>query len=479
VDAATALRKLQAEVRSKQPDDGPSMRMGAIPPDVATDEATTMTVGPRVKATLQDAVRALAADPRFEHLDDQTDAEVWNFACRCALKRGEDQVRAFVETHAKTPEPRVGLFGIAYLEITEPFSVGEVEFLPLPDEASEDGAFLRRDADCRSMAQVTVTGTNLDRMTERARDRVQHALRVLRISLAKPPSLVGSQLRFRLAETWVFQDALHAWQRHDGAPITLELPRPPSEIWDGFQFLELPYDNQNKAQRQAALALEWIDEARLAVNPLHKVLFLFSALEAILGDKSEGLKAPMIVFYRVLLGDVVSGGFSHPGPVYDLYDKVRSYAVHGEYPPVISENVASRLEWNVRDALYEFLKFSAERNLTTRAKVKEALLATDVAPKGLEWLKANDPIGPWETWSPHERPDPKKRERELEAELGALRAETEAERRVMATALGLAPATEAEEAPGANVLVEAINRLVSEARTDGHDRRSSGALFTD
>jgi Zn-dependent alcohol dehydrogenase len=49
---------------------------------------------------------------------------------------------------------------------------------------------------------------------------------------------------------------------------------------------------RNDVERRANTALRWFEQAQLAGDPLMEVLFCFTALEAILGDTSEGLKAP-------------------------------------------------------------------------------------------------------------------------------------------------------------------------------------------
>ena len=70
---------------------------------------------------------------------------------------------------------------------------------------------------------------------------------------------------------------------------------------------------------------------------LEELLYLFFALEAMLGDKSEGLKAPALAVRRAIRGLVTRDGFIHPARTYLLYDEVRSAAVHGEEPPEIGQ----------------------------------------------------------------------------------------------------------------------------------------------
>lgn len=80
--------------------------------------------------------------------------------------------------------------------------------------------------------------------------------------------------------------------------------------------------------------MRWIEQAFVVGDKqLLELLFCFFALEALLGDKSDGLKAHALAFRRALLGSVVRGHFAHPNRLALLYDKVRPAAVHGSEPP--------------------------------------------------------------------------------------------------------------------------------------------------
>jgi hypothetical protein len=103
--------------------------------------------------------------------------------------------------------------------------------------------------------------------------------------------------------------------------------------------------------------LGWFERSQLATDSLIELLYLFVALEAILGDTSEGLKAPALAIWRAMLGLAASGSFAHPARVYVLYDAVRSAAVHGEQPPEVSPEDVNRFAGDVRRAINEFLGY--------------------------------------------------------------------------------------------------------------------------
>jgi hypothetical protein len=83
-------------------------------------------------------------------------------------------------------------------------------------------------------------------------------------------------------------------------------------------------------ERKALVAVRWLDRAFLTGDELVALLYRFFALEALLGRKSEGLKAHGLALRQMVLAHAVTGSFPNPNATLLLYDKIRSGAVHGE-----------------------------------------------------------------------------------------------------------------------------------------------------
>jgi hypothetical protein len=149
----------------------------------------------------------------------------------------------------------------------------------------------------------------------------------------------------------------------------------------------------NDIEKKAHIAMRWMERARFTADPLVALLFLFFALEALLGDKSEGLKAHALAFRHTILSHVATGGFTDPNRTLFLYDDVRSGAVHGEDAPHVDEDTADRLEWTVRDALAQYLKVARENGFTKRAQLRRFLNEHPDRTKLEDWLRTN--AGPW------------------------------------------------------------------------------------
>ena len=121
------------------------------------------------------------------------------------------------------------------------------------------------------------------------------------------------------------------------------------------------------------------------------MLFLFFALESILGNKAEGLKAHSLALNRAMLGLIVDGGFAHPARTYLLYDEVRSAAVHGEEAPEVDEKVVRQFADDVRVAINQYLWFAVDRGFTKRKQLRCALQADERRANLIKSLLNDDP----------------------------------------------------------------------------------------
>jgi hypothetical protein len=114
----------------------------------------------------------------------------------------------------------------------------------------------------------------------------------------------------------------------------------------------------------------WMERACLTGDRLVAMLYRFFALEALLGDKSEGLKAHGLAFREMMLSHVIEGGFRHPNATFLYYDQIRSVAVHGGQAPEVTAKVADDFEW-VRDALAKYLALAREQGFLQKREAAE------------------------------------------------------------------------------------------------------------
>jgi hypothetical protein len=142
-----------------------------------------------------------------------------------------------------------------------------------------------------------------------------------------------------------------------------------SQIALADAFSETPTDLEKRIE----LALAWWERAQLATEQVVRLRYLFTALEAIFGDKRERLKGAPLALRRAVLGLIVSDGMAHPARIYSYYDEIRSAAVHGEPFPAISEREEIAFAWDVRRAIGEAIQISRSDNLSKRTQLHDML----------------------------------------------------------------------------------------------------------
>lgn len=386
----SALGRVQQLVRSA----------GDVPPDqqVRTSRvpgtrgrnAEYVAFNRATRAAVESAAAVLAADERFEHLDKPTDA-VWNLAVRVAAAPADDSVARFVAEHQRPIRTTRCYIPVEHLVTRQRWRVAGVDLFPVDaPEVPAPARWFRLDPPTGTVAAPDVTGTNLQRMADRARDQVRSALTAIRFAvLAGRIGLGDSQLRFRVGDAYAFSDGLTGWQRRANTAYDLDAGSALDDIVAGSPAIALLADAPVDLAKAAELALGWIDRAVFAADPLVDVLFSFFALEAVLGRKNDKLKGDSLAVRRMTLDHDQTGGFSHPNRLWLLYDAVRSAAVHGGVAAHVDEREARQFRGDVTTAVAQALQFASDRGLKRRGLLLDALDAHPDMPDLAAWLVAH------------------------------------------------------------------------------------------
>lgn len=350
--------------------------------------ASTPTQGSTIDSVLKAAVAAIAADERFEHLDPAEDL-VREFAEQCKADRRSDHVEPFMASHGQDTAEEVCFLGIERLTVEKPVEIAGVRLLPLDYPDIPGSPLFKADSLIASVAAVPVTGTNKVLMAGRARRLAEHALRVLRIGLRQQDrGLHPAQLRFRLAISHAFAGGAGGYDMHPDVALPSKLPAALMEVILGTPVAKLPPTAPKKSiNEKALLAVEWLDRAVFTPDPLVATLFRFFALEALLGDKSGGLKNGPIAFRQMTLSEIANGYWFHPDDTFLQYDQVRSYAVHGEVAPAVTEQQAAEFAWMVRDTLDQYLSVASEHGFTKRSQLLNLLDNHPRRQEQIAWIR--------------------------------------------------------------------------------------------
>lgn len=353
------------------------------------DERRVLRLDLRATDAIAAAVVSLENDERFEHLREPK-TEVLAFIGYALANGAQDPVPDFVARESRSIDTRTCFVPIEQLVVIEPIAVLGLSLLPPTHEVVPDqDAWFMSDETIGSVAAVEVTGTHLARMADRARNRVARVLRVLRVTLQSHGSIGLVQLRFRLGEGYSFGNGLGGFSRRPDMAHSLGLDARLIRVADDAALAELVEPPLNDLQRAIDRALRWIERAWFEGDPIVSLLFLFYAVEAVLGDTAEGLKANSLAFRQALVGNLHQGGFTHPSETWWLYAQVRSVAVHGGEPTPVDRRTVESFGWAVRLMLEGVVAIARDQGLTRRVQLRRYLNSHDDADQLRDWLRAH------------------------------------------------------------------------------------------
>lgn len=229
------------------------------------------------------------------------------------------------------------------------------------------------DTTIKSYAVVPIAGTNDVLMAARARELAEHALRVLRIALRQTYGLNPERLRFRLGTSYAFADGGGGWQVHDDIAYPLDLVSDLTSVLATAVAGLPPTAAKKSINEKALLAVGWLDRAVFTSDPLVATLYRFFALEALLGDSSDGLKNGPLALRQMTLSAIATGHFRHTDDTFLAYKEVRSFAVHGESAPAVTPQQASHFAWAVREILDQYLTIANQHGFTKRRQLMDLL----------------------------------------------------------------------------------------------------------
>jgi hypothetical protein len=403
---SAALERLQRSLRDESIKVSPvdAVLNFGVPEDLAGPGAETLFLGEVEAADFRAAVAAVAVDLRFEYMTRRVagnplrDALI-RFACLCEMKRDLDHVSPFISEHSRTPEERTCFIGVQYLRVSESIELLGLRLLPVdhPDVPESTG-FFSLAAPVGAVAAVPSNGTHMALMKDRAAAVAERELRVLRLSLRENRYLNPLQLRFHLAESYSFGGpAAAGFETSESARWELTLDEELSELVKDQSLKVLAVPPENDLRECASRAMGWIEDSMIEGDRLKSLLFLFFALEALLGVQSEKEKGHGLAFRRALLSLATREQFADPDRAYRLYGEVRSAAVHGGATPHVSKKMEGDLLWDVREALIQYMELAEQNDLRTRKAVLRHLRQLPGRKKLAHWLLERDPNS-WRTY---------------------------------------------------------------------------------
>ena len=320
----------------------------------------------------REAREALVNDLRFEYLP-KPEVQVSEFVADCVFRPGDVSINDFVTAYAREPETRICYLPIESLKVAAPLEILSLTFLPTDDESLPPADLL---FDLRSpvgsVARVTLVGTNPMLMAKRAREEVTRVLRVMRIAFRAERAIREQQLRFRLGTSYAF-DAGEMSGVHTREDIVwgLEANQNLADL-AARQFIASASPKPvTDIQCRVDVAIRWMERATFEPDRLLGILFLFFALESLLGDKSGELKAGALSMRQMMLSHIVDGHFTNPITTFDFYKVTRSGAVHGETISKVEDAEYEAFSDVTLRTLEQYLEIANREGFSKRRQIRK------------------------------------------------------------------------------------------------------------
>jgi hypothetical protein len=398
-DPLDDLRTLQELLRRESnPPDRPAMTLRL---DRDDEESAVLFLDEEEAQLVRRLEATLLTDLRFEHMEKTIEEDLRQFAREAFSEQTPDAVAAFVDRHERDVEERVCYVPVEHLKVTSVRELFGMTLLPIDHEQVPDPhALFSLEAPVGSVAAVPVVGTHLGRMADRAQAEAEQSLRVLRVALRGHRMVPNPQLRFRISDYYTFGEGLAGFEMRPDVGWELELDDELVALAEGEPVARLVARPTTDVEKRGQIALRWLADAAMEGDDMKRLLYLTFALEAVLGDTSEGLKAHALAFRRAVLSTLAGEGkaFRHPDRIVEFYVNARSTAVHGEDIPTVDSRSVNRFAWDIRRALNEFLAFADRAGLTKRKDVRRAIDQSQEANDLETWIRGHALSRDWEKY---------------------------------------------------------------------------------
>lgn len=363
----------------------------------------------------QEVYAHLRQDPQAEHLNDKDlDDAFWMFVCEVVLNKQPFQKREFIEekTDAFLDEIRKPLLTIEVAFKIEHFSMSGPE-IPFWDctiaQLSEDemnqwvegtkypwvGQALPDFFDTPILF-ITETGNNMGLVHRRAREKALIRLNALQRYLSDCNFTIPEQLVFALSDSVIARiqnrsDTAFFMALRSFGPLQLDANESHLHaIQKGAEELQDLQKLSDDLHDVVSRAFYWIGQALSTDNQNGQVTNLFTALEALLCKKSDGLKGEIITYRTTILSSSIRGHFVEPTQILWMYG-ARSSVVHGSLVLPSASLKVGTLLYIVKQALSDFIQLAKAKGLSTQGEVIKALEESEEKRLLFAWLKENRP----------------------------------------------------------------------------------------
>lgn len=346
----------------------------------------------------------------LEYLEDRDLKEtLWRFICEIVAeyrtyRRDVNKLKAKIQEFLSSiSRPIVNyevLVPIVYLDVKDSkLKIGDVILKKFSEEDLEKWGIRKEWAAYIEMANKTIAiiqekGNNPSLVCERARRKADFVIKVLQTSLLTNRFIHDEQVLFKQGKFVAYRETKNPshigclWQR-GYEPIPLEInERLEKDISDFLEKISEILEEKLPTEllERFMIAIMWIGRAINEQDPNIKIIYLSTALEAVLTTPSDERKGETLAYRMLLLNIHVDKPFVHPAKVLWIYE-LRSKIIHGSKLAIASKDEYYTMKRVVVGTILNSLEVIRREGIKTHTQFIETLETYKDMQKVLEWLE--------------------------------------------------------------------------------------------
>ena len=352
----------------------------------------------------------LRSESALEYLkDSELKNALWHFTCEIISRYSvykntgklKEKIDVFLSDILRPLEEYEVLVPILYLDAKDlEIKIGDVVVKKFDEIALEEWG-VRKDTIIfeeivnKTMAIIPEKGNNPELVCDRARRKADFIIRILQVSISTNTLTSDKNTLFKQDENICYRkkDTPSSvgvrWKRgYKPFPtdITEDLEESINKFLSGVPWILEEEKPPLKLRKRFRWALAWIGRSIEEENPDIKIIYLSTALEAILTTISDEEKGKTLAYRMLLLNFHVEKPFTDPVKVLLIYE-LRSKIVHGSEMGIASHHEYLIMKHVAIETLRYSLEIVRKEGLRKHDKFIKAIESYNEREKVLDWLE--------------------------------------------------------------------------------------------
>ncbi|KAF5432017.1 hypothetical protein C5S39_04550 [Candidatus Methanophagaceae archaeon] len=386
--------------------------MSYVPTDIDIDRSkgNSFVLYDKYLKLYLDVLNKLKCESALEYLkDSELENALLHFTCEIIAgysvykNTGElkEKIDVFLSDILRPLEEYEVLVPILYLDAKDlEIEIGDVivkkfDEIALEEWGIRNDTIIFNDIVNKTMAIIPEKGNNPELVCDRARKKADFVIRILQVSISTNTLTSDKNTLFKQDEILCYKkkdtpSSVGAqWKRgYKALPIELneDLEKSINKFLSSVPGILEEEKPPLKLRKRFRWALTWIGRSIEEENPDIKIIYLSTALEAILTTISDEEKGKTLAYRMLLLNFHVEKPFTDPVKVLLIYE-LRSKIVHGSEMGIASHHEYLIMKHVAIETLRYSLEIVRKEGLRKHDKFIKAIESYNEREKVLDWLE--------------------------------------------------------------------------------------------